>query len=69
VGDFAKGGLGLPVRGTCQSLEPVGSRHPVRMGRLELFNMLTLCISNRTRQLLSTIFPKLRRVCGKSGMT
>ena len=63
------GGLVFSVRETRQSREPLGSRHPVRMGRLKWFNTLTLCFSNKTRQLASQILPMLRRVCGKSGMT
>jgi len=57
------GGLVFPVRETRQSREPLGSRHPVRMGRLEWFHTLTLCFSNKMRQILSM----LRRVCGREG--
>jgi len=63
VGAVDVGGYGFPMMGTRHNLEPDDSRHPVRMGRLELLRTLTLCFSKRTLQFLSTILPTLRSVC------
>ena len=69
VGEGDVCGLGFSVMGRRHSLEPDTSRHPVRMGRLDLFKTLTLWLSKRTRQFSSTILPTLRSVCGKLDMT
>ena len=42
VGEGDVCGLGFSVMGMRHSLEPDTMRHPVRMGRLDLFTTLTL---------------------------